>query len=59
MAKHPRHTDDKMKLEMPFAEALERYADTNPTSSSPDERSEIRGLLEGQIANIASLIRLR
>jgi hypothetical protein len=30
MAKRPRTYDDKMKLEMPFAEALERYAGTKP-----------------------------
>ena len=31
MAKRPRRIyDDKMKLEMPFAEALERYAGTKP-----------------------------
>jgi hypothetical protein len=30
MAKRPRTYDDKMKLEMPFSEALERYAGTKP-----------------------------
>jgi hypothetical protein len=30
MAKRTRIYDDKMKLDMPFAEALERYAGTNP-----------------------------
>ena len=30
MAKRSRTYDDKMKLDMPFAEALERYAGTKP-----------------------------
>ena len=30
MAKRPRTYDDKMKLNIPFAEALERYAGTSP-----------------------------
>jgi hypothetical protein len=30
MAKRPRTYDDKMKLDMPFAEALERFAGANP-----------------------------
>jgi hypothetical protein len=30
MAKRSRPYEDKMKLEMPFAEALERYAGTDP-----------------------------
>jgi hypothetical protein len=30
MAKRPRTYDDKMDLDMPFAEALERYIGTKP-----------------------------